>query len=118
PSVVSGFAKRSKLFRLMFANGFVDQKDIDRRFPAHDELIHAADDLCLSLDRALVLIGCIVDLALRESSLDSGNHAAERIELVEILPATPLHVQSYPLDEVRSGQRIDRIRHAGSVRED
>src|SRR5437868_12070568 len=91
PRVVSRLAKSSKLLRLMFLNGFVDQKDIDRRFIAHDELVQADNDFLFSLDRTLVFIGRIVNLTLRESSLDRGNHAADRVQPVKVLPAALLH---------------------------
>ena len=84
----------------------------------HDEIVHADDDLFLSLDRLLILVRRILNFALRKSLLDRRDHSAHRVEPLEVFPAAFFHIERQALDEIRAAQRIDRVRDAAFVGDD
>ena len=88
-----------------------------RRLVDH-ELVGADGDLLARFGGALELVAGLGDFLLRIALLDGRNHAAHRVELLEIIERAVLHVERQPLDEVRAAQRIDGLGHAGFVSDD
>ena len=77
------------------------------------------DDLALvRLQLALLLVGRVGDLRLREAGLDRRDHAAHLVDLREVAPRRLLGPVGQRLDEIRSAERIDRVRHAGLLGDD
>ena len=62
----------------------VDRRDLDRRLVGDREVVDADHDALLLLDRALVLVRAPLDLLLDEAALDRGDHAALRLDLVDV----------------------------------
>ena len=72
-----------------------------------------ADDLALaSVEFTLEAIRGVGDLLLREAGGNGLDHAAERINLVEVVPYLALDLVGQGLDEVGASERIDRVRDA------
>ena len=72
----------------------------------------------LRVDGALVGVGRVHDLPLREAGLDRLDHAAELVDPAEVVEAAALHLRRQVLDEVGAAERVDRVRDAGLVRDD
>ena len=111
----SSFDRRARsalqLRRLRPGHALVDVQNLRRLFLDH-EIIDANDDFLARLGRPLILVRRFRDLFLRKSALDRFHHAAHLIELREVFECAFFHVESLFLDEVRSAERIDRLRHA------
>ena len=63
----------------------VDLEDRDRLLVLEDVAVHADDDALPRLDLGLVAVRRLGDLALEEVLLDRRDHAAERVDPVEVL---------------------------------
>ena len=64
------------------------------------------------------MVGGFSDLFLRISPLDRLDHAAHRIEFVEVVECAPLHFEGQTFQKVRTTQRIDRLRHSRFISDD
>ena len=82
------------------------------------EAVDADDDALLILQLALVAVGGLLDLALDVALLDGAHAAAERVDLLDVLPRLALQLVGERLDVIRAGQRINRVGDAGLVGED
>src|SRR2546425_5173712 len=80
--------------------------------------VHPHHEFFLRIDGKLILIRGVPNLALRESRLDRLDHAAEAVDLLDVLETTLLHPIGQLLDEIRAAERIDRIDHSRLVRQD
>src|SRR5205085_5211942 len=74
--------------------------------------------LLASLDRLLILISRLLNLALREALLHRRDHAAERINLSEVVERAVFHLFGQRLDEVRTAERVNRVYDASLFRDD
>ena len=75
-------------------------------------------DLFAAFDRLLILIGRLLDFALRESGLDRFDHSAKAVDLIKVLETTVDHLLGQRLDVITASERIDRIYYAGLLRND
>src|SRR4029079_15296532 len=97
----------------------IDHKDRNfRRLVSHRVLIDTDDYLLASLDSFLILVGRILDLALRKSFFDRRDHAAHRVDLAEVLQCFLFHLFSQRFEEVRTAEWIDCVYEAGLFRTD
>ena len=80
-------------------------------------VVDADHDPLAAVDLALELVGRVGDLALREAALDRLDHAAELVDLAEVLVRARLQLVGQRLDEVGAAERVDGVRHAGLVRD-
>jgi hypothetical protein len=62
------------------------------RLVSHRVLVHADDYLIAPLDGFLILVRRVLNLALWEASFDSGDHAAHRVDLAEVVERFLLHL--------------------------
>ena len=72
--------------------------------------VDADDDALAAVDLALELVRRVGDLALREAALDGLDHAADLVDLVEVLVRVRLQLVGQRLDEVGAAERVDRVR--------
>ena len=63
----------------------------------------------LAFDRALVGVGGVHDLALREAGLDRLHHAAQLVDAAEVLEGAVDHALRHLLDELAAAERIDGV---------
>ena len=77
----------------MVADGFVDLENVDLCTGLfHRVFVDADDDLFISLDGLLILVGRFLYLTLRETGLDRFDHSAESVDLVEIIKTAVDHL--------------------------
>ena len=69
---------------LLFLDLVVDDQGLQRLLIRLDERIHADDQLPLGVDVALICERGIGDLAAEEAGLDGRDHAAGRLDAVEV----------------------------------
>ena len=84
--------ERFQFRRLLARDGFIDVKNV-RRFLLDHKIVHADDDLLLSLHRSLILIGRLGNFFLWIPALDGLDHPAYRVELAEVIEGAVLHLQ-------------------------
>ena len=96
---------------------FINAQDRDRSF-VRLEFIHADDDRILGLDGTLVFVSGVLDLVLDIPRLNSAEHTAHRVDLLDIIACEVLELGRQLLDRVTSCQGIDGIGDAGFVGDD
>ena len=87
-------------------------------FVCVDVLVYADDDPFAALDLLLQPEAGVGDLALGVVLLDRRDHPAELVDLREIAVGLGLEPVGQRLDEIGAAQGVDRVRHAGLVRDD
>jgi hypothetical protein len=75
-------------------------------------------DLFLAIDRQSDIDTPPRQFRAAGSAFDGRDHAAQRVDLVDVIPRAALDLRSSALDEITAAQRIGRIRHAAFVRDD
>src|SRR5215210_6535697 len=80
--------------------------------------VDADDYTLLALDLALVAVGCLIDLALHITLLDSLYGPAQPIDSLYVLPGFLLDGVGEGLDEVGAGQWIGGVGQSCLVRQD
>src|SRR5579884_3084957 len=73
------------------------------------ERVDADDHALARLDRALVAVRRVGDLALRVAGLDRLDHPAELRDVREVLLDLALHLVGERLDKVRAAERVDHV---------
>src|SRR3954447_1885759 len=94
----------------------VDAKDVDVVVRLGDVLVDADDDVLTVLVALVVAPGRLLDL--RADVRDALDRAAQLLDLVDQLLGTRLDLVRQRFDEVRAGERVDRVGGAGLVGDD
>src|SRR5262245_15337823 len=81
-SLISFAATLSQALNLLRLKGGIDLAGLLHRLFVHMKSINSDDDLPLSFDSFLILIGGSFELALDESGFDRGEHPTEVIDLL------------------------------------
>ena len=100
-----------------WATDFVDLQNFERLF-LRDVIVHADHDFFFLVERDLIAIGGFGDFALRVAALDRGDHAAEGVDLFDVVPGAALDFVGQRFDEVGAAERIDGVGDAGFVGDD
>ena len=96
----------------------IDALDRDRLLFFHFETVHAHDDRFLVVDLLLVFVGGVLNFLLHVSALDRLQHPAKHFDLAQIFGGALFDFIGQGFDVIRSGQRIDRLRRTGFIRDD
>jgi hypothetical protein len=102
---------------LLALQGGIDAQDLQLGVVALAVVVDADDDPLAAVDLALQRIRRVGDLTLREPRLDRLDHAAELVDLAEVLVGLGLQLVGERLHEIRAPERIDRVRDPGLVRD-
>ena len=76
------------------------------------KVVHTHNGPFATLDLALESRRSVGDLLLEVTGLNRGNHAAQRIDLLEVLVDLALEIVRQLLDEVGAAQRVNRVDRA------
>jgi len=112
-SVISPGTERLQFGDLFPLAGWINAGNGRRLDLFVDESIHAHDHALATLHLALVGVGRILNRALRESRGNSGDHAAEPVNLGDEGEGVALHLIGERLHGVAATERIDRSCDAG-----
>ncbi len=82
------------------------------------EFVHPDDDAPPLVNLALVAVGSVGDLLLKEANLDSRNDPAQRLNPLEVVIRLPLQPVGEHFDGVGTAQRVHGIGHAALVGDD
>ena len=115
--IVAAGTQDLEFLRLVAAHGLVNIERV-HLFLFDGKIIHADHDLLFGLHRALILVRSFGNFFLREAILNGLDHAAHGVEPVKVVERALLHIERELFQEVRAGQRIDGLRHAGFVGND
>src|SRR5713226_7127358 len=96
----------------------IDAQGGDGALLLRDELIHANHDLLFRLHRPLVFVSRFLDFTLHEAALNRPQHASQRIDSLDVSHGATFNFIREVLDRIRARNRIDRIYHAGFMRDD
>ena len=94
---------------LLTLDRVIDVEDLERLLLGVGEVVDADDDLLLRVHGALVGVGRVHDLALREPGLDRLDHAPQGVDAAEVVEAPALHFRRQLLDEVGTAERVDGV---------
>src|SRR6202041_4063072 len=97
--------------------GFVNLQKLERLF-FRDIIIYADDDFLFAVDGYLIAIRRFGNFALRESALDRGDHAAQGVNFLDVIPGAAFHLIGERFDEVRPTEGIGCVRDAALVSDD
>src|SRR5215218_5798052 len=103
---------------LLALEGRVDVVQLELALAALGEVVDADEDAVAAVVLLLEGVGGVGDLALREAALDGLGHAAELVDLREVLIGAGLELVRQRLDEVRAAERVDRVRRPRLVGDD
>src|SRR6266567_8912431 len=78
----------------------------------HTVVVDTHDGAPVSIDLLLVAIGGLGNLTLEETILDAGQHAAQRIDTIEIIHRRLLGLVGQALDEVGAAQGVNGVDNA------
>ena len=82
------------------------------------ELVDADDHALVVVDRLGVLVGRLFDLVHLEARSIAATAPPISSMRLDVLPRQPLDLVGQRLDEVRAGERVERVGHAGLVADD
>ena len=83
-----------------------------------DEIVYADNDLFFLFDGALKFVGCFLNFALHKSRFDCAQHAAHRVDLLDVFDSSSFDFVRQSFDRVRARDGIDRVRHSRLMRDD
>ena len=110
-------AEFAEALGLAVRDGFVDLQDFEWLF-LRDVVVYADHDLFFFFEGDLISIGSFGDFALRIAALDCGDHAAEGVDLFDVVPGAALDFVGQRFDEIGAAERIDGVCDAGFVGDD
>ena len=93
-------------------DGGINSQFFERDFFLALELIDADHDLLFLLNRHLRFIGRVLDFVLHVAALDGVQCAAHLVDLEDVFSRALLDLIREIFDQIRTRQRVHRIRHA------
>ncbi len=88
---------------------FIDLQDRDRLYIFCSELIYTDDDGIVMLDGELVVVSGLLDLILDKTDLDRTEHAAQAVDLFDIVGSGLFKPSGEFLNRIAARKWIDRV---------
>ena len=113
--VVATRTKRAQALDLRMLDRRVNAQQRDRFLFFALKTVDADDRLLVSLDRSLIFVSGLLNLALNIARLNRPQHAAHRVDLFNIICGATLYLVRQMLDRVGARERVNRVGHARFV---